>query len=1420
MWETTPIDLSNSFDFSFTVFPGCIDAGADGMVFTLQPNSITQMGNGGGGIGYQGIPNSLGVELDTYQNGWDPVSDHVAIIRNGDVDHTGPNNLAGPVNALSSGGDIEDCNNHNLRVVWNATVNSLSVYFDGNLRLTYNGNIVSSIFNGNPSVYWGFVSSTGGSMNEQRVCTSSFADFTASNNFEVCVGQALNFTDLSGSDLNQILSRQWDFGDQTTSTVSNPTHSYSVAGTYPVQLRITDPSGCPQTITRNVTVHPQPVLSVSTSSSAICPGDHMQLDAQGANLYTWNPTAGLNVFSGPTVQASPASSTTYTVQGTSIFGCVDTTSVQVIVNPAPALSLTPNQSICLGDTINLLAHGASLYAWTPISGISSTSDSSISAYPSTSVTYTVTGTNSSGCSSTSTVDITVNTLPSVQVPANFSLCFGQTAVVQTSGASTYQWIPSSGLNVSTGSSVTASPAINTTYTVIGTSSSGCSSSNTFTIQVDSIPVLHISADTSICSGSIANLSVVGANLYQWSPSPTFSSATDSLIRVSPSNTTTYTVTGTGMNGCTVSSSVRVSVIPLPALQTITGDTLCEGQSVTLTATGATSYSWQPSGGLNAVNGSTVIATPLASTNYTVTGTQQGCSTESVIIIRINPLPVISVPPPITICLNQSTAIHVSGASTYTWSPSSGLSSSTGSNVTAGPSNSCIYTVTGTSSGCSSTATISVTVAPLLNVGVSPAAPVICLGDTSPVHATGASQFQWFPSAGLSSTNSAAVNASPNSTTTYTVIGSSGACSDTTTFTLTVNPLPIVNVSSPAPICAGDTTLLSATGAVTYSWSPSMYLNSVVGDTVAAFPIGSTIYTVVGSSLGCRDTASVMLTVTPLPVVSVLGSDSICFNASTTLSAYGATLYQWSPAAGLNSISGSSVMASPAATTTYTVSGTANLCSSTKTFTLHVIPLPVLNSSQNVNICEGSGTNLHCTGADQYVWSPSIGLDTTSGSVVFASPSTSQIYTVTGTSNQCSSSTGIQVQVLPRPVVSTDPDTHVCKGSSVSIHAHGATDFEWHPHTGLSADTGSVVLAGPENTTTYTITGIMNGCRDTAQITVGVIPLPDVTVSNDTSICEGDHANLMAAGAAHYSWNPESGLSATSGSHVAATPLTTTMYTVTGESNGCSNVSAVTVNVNPLPVVRFSPGTIAGCKPLSVVFRDSSSTPAGSLYSWLVGDTIVENARTFSYQFKSPGNYSVQLTVTSPQQCSATIRKSAVTVYDFPDAMFAISPEVTTILDPSVHLTDLSSDATEWNWSFGDGNELTGIQHPIHSYGDTGTFLVKLIVKNIHGCPDTITGIVRVNEDYAFYIPNTFSPNGDGVNDIFKPLGMGLHGYELLIFDRWGETVFHSNRAEEGWNGFDSVKGRQCQEGVYVYKLKTQDPSGNYREYAGHITLLY
>jgi len=263
VWQSTKIDLNNSFDFSFNVYPGCIDAdGADGIAFILQPLS-TSLGAGGGGMGFSGVSPSIGIVLDTWQNTGDndPAFDHISIQANGVIQHG--NDLAGPVPASVSSNNIEDCQWHVLRIKWDAAIHTLTTYFDGVERLSTEKDLIADIFKNDPMVYWGFSAATGGKFNIQKFCTALNPVFNSGvSNDEFCFGAPVTFSDSSTS-FTTIKSYYWDFGDGTTSTLADPPpHIYAQPGIYKVAHYITAMDNCQsEPFTRTIQIGDKPTVS-------------------------------------------------------------------------------------------------------------------------------------------------------------------------------------------------------------------------------------------------------------------------------------------------------------------------------------------------------------------------------------------------------------------------------------------------------------------------------------------------------------------------------------------------------------------------------------------------------------------------------------------------------------------------------------------------------------------------------------------------------------------------------------------------------------------------------------------------------------------------------------------------------------------------------------------------------------------------------------------------------------------------------------------------------------------------------------------------------------------------------------------------------------------------------------------------------
>ncbi len=357
VWNNNRIDLSQSFAFTFDVNLGCNDAnGADGIAFVLQPVS-TSIGSQGSGLGYQGITPAVGVTLDTWQNTdeGDPTFDHIAIQLNGTLNHNSPNNIAGPVTMLASGGNAEDCNWHTLRVVWDAVAKRYDVYFDGNLRLTLVKDFVADVFSGNPMVFWGFTGSTGGSLNLQRFCTSLTPRFRSLSRQKRCVNEPITFYD-STSSFGPIVKRYWDFGDGSNidSVNIDPVHTYTVAGDYTVTLRVKGTDGCIEVFSQVVRVGSKPVayfkLTGACADSLIGLVDSSYATVGTINSWYWDlGSSGTSILQNPTVTYNTPGPKTIRLAVQSEEGCLsDTTDkvVDVYPNPTAAFSLTNN--ICAG----------------------------------------------------------------------------------------------------------------------------------------------------------------------------------------------------------------------------------------------------------------------------------------------------------------------------------------------------------------------------------------------------------------------------------------------------------------------------------------------------------------------------------------------------------------------------------------------------------------------------------------------------------------------------------------------------------------------------------------------------------------------------------------------------------------------------------------------------------------------------------------------------------------------------------------------------------------------------------------------------------------------------------------------------------------------------------------------------------------
>jgi gliding motility-associated-like protein len=529
VWNTNSISLNQPFDFTFDIFLGCNNAGADGIVFGLQPLG-TGIGSSGGGMGLQGVAPSVGFYIDTWQNtaDFDPVADHFSINANGVIEHNGgPNDFAGPASLPFN---IEDCAWHTLRVTWDPTTLTLQGYIDNILYLTYTGDIVANVFGGNPNVFWGMTGATGGATNQQQFCTTLSTSWATNFPDYACLGQTIDFSD-STTSFGQVVNWDWDFGDGTTSSLQNPSHTYTADGVYNVKLVVTDASGCQDSLTDQVTVA-TPTLNPTAFPSSICPGAFTQVNAglnhpfSGLYSYTWTPGGTLSNPSLPSPLATPAATTMYYISVVDpTTGCSADDSILIQIIQPPVLDPITNVSVCES------------YVFPSIQGTNVTAGAAYFTGPggtgtqynpgdvySTVGQITLYAFDDNGCTDEQSFTLEILPIPIVDLGPDITTCQPDTIILNAGNpGANYLWNDNS-------TNSTLSVGMIGTYWVEVTQS-GCANADTMNVVVSATAVT-LPNDVTICEGNSLLLDVTtpGAT-YLWNDN-----STNSTLDVSTAGT--------------------------------------------------------------------------------------------------------------------------------------------------------------------------------------------------------------------------------------------------------------------------------------------------------------------------------------------------------------------------------------------------------------------------------------------------------------------------------------------------------------------------------------------------------------------------------------------------------------------------------------------------------------------------------------------------------------------------------------------------------------------------------------------------------------------------------------------------------------------------------------------------------------------
>ncbi len=977
------------------------------------------------------------------------------------------------------------------------------------------------------------------------------------------------------------------------------------------------------------------------------------------------------------------------------------------------------------------------------------------------------------------------------------------------------------------------------------------------------------------------------------------------------------------DGLGTDPSVAIDDVVLSTLSAVTittSATACTNQTVTGSITtptiaGAT-YTWvsSPAG---------VVFAPTTGTSTAITYPSAG--TYSIVVVELNPLPTASsntvvvtvsagptvnvTPPSQSICTGSSATLtaNATAGSTFQWF-NGATPLGTASTQVVSPGTTTSYSVVATIGSCTAAASTTVTVGSSLAISAGPSSPSVCPGSAVTLTASGGTTYTWVapPSNTLSTTSTAVDN--PTVATTYTVYVTSGTCNGNLTINVGMSTgLTLTVAASSSTVCPGQTTTLTASGALNYTWSPGSSLSTTSGSVTNASPLTQTTYTVVGDNgAGCTGTAQITISMGAGASIGVSSTASaVCTGFTSTLSATGATSYTWTGTTFTTAIVQPSISVGPG---TYTVLGSTGAgCNSFSVVTINLAPpLNIQVTQSSFTTCVATNfpmqfskpVTLNATGASIYSWAQCNPLYMTIciGPTVTVRPPTSTCYTVTGSTAVCSGSQAVCVTVIPQFTMQVTPQQPIiCIGDSILLKTTAigtlaalpipATSFSTNgyvwteplnaPPPSLSAPLSGTTMAYPLTSCTYTyeIYDARQCVSLPRLITVTVLPKPITSIAIPTinnvatnTVCfvglspgapdntltlTGNNQNvgLPFGVVPTYTWvspylqapcNSQSILSPANNNSIIVNapcrlPQVVTYSLISGYNGipGCrrdDTVSVRAIDCRPVRNIFFETATPNDtiCSRTCVTFLNHTDTMAGGpqQYKWQFAGgapaTSTLNNPTVCYNL--PGVYNVVLTVSNPYALATggstlvAYRQNYIKVVDIPNV---------TIIPPGQQVSDTII-------RFGECVQLTASGAKSYVWREN-YFISSLTAHNVTVCPqqtnlyivrgynssqcaseDSINVIV-VDDCGEMFVPNAFSPNNDGANDVLYVRGHCLETLTFMVFNRWGQKVFETTDKTIGWDG--TFNGDMMNSGVFVYRLEGKDYEGKGYSLKGNVTLI-
>jgi PKD repeat protein len=1254
----------------------------------------------------------------------------------------------------------------------------------------------------------------------------------------------VNYTANTSAD---VITWDWTFDTAPniySGQVPPPIH-YNTTGMHNTSLTVTNSNGCSRTDTETITVHPSPVANIAVSN--LCEGEIANFSSASTTIpgepitdYSWTFGDGYTSSEQNPQHEYVGSGTFDVTLHINTAWCEDSITSSVIVDAKPVVEI--DQDVLQGCSplhvqFSNTTQNADTYLWNFGDGNTSTDTAPAHSFinlTTTDTTYVITCTayNAFGCDNIDTLYVTVyagalaafddnNTPPGC---APYQIAFNNTSI----NAATYLWDFGDG-NTST----LEEPSHlfdNTTgfvqtynVTLYAYHVGGCNDTVSHPVVVYPLPDFSFDlSDLSGCGPLNATMPYIsGAQTYLWNfgdgttstfpiPMHTFENTTIAPIQYE------VTLVATSAFGCADTSSSIITVNPGPLAQFSTNIAAgCSPLTVNLTnlSVNGAQYNWDYDDGQTSINSDTThshtfINSTSSSIVYDVLMTvvsADGCSDTFTVPIEVFPaVEAIFISPeqvcaPLTVQFNNNS----SGAQNYSWDFGNGIQS-TDSN------------------------------------------PEVYFTNSTP---------------------------SPITYTVQMIAYSSYGCTDTTSQIISVYPSPIADfvvdeaaACEPAPVVITNNSMLAASYIWNYGDGTSStnanfehtHIYQAPGNNVETYLISM----IAINQIGCTDTMSVPFNLYPSVTAAFTADTTGCspYNAVFVNQSEGAIIFEWSFGDG-------AISSLPNPTHLYMTDYTTDLvypvqlivesefgCRDTANANMHIYhsPLSVVQVDSLFGCYpQGAVFANQSIGADNYQWVYGTGeTSTTSDSLhthtFYNFGSTMQTYDVilnAYTVNGCSASDNALVQVSPQISADFTVNAEGCSPLTVQFdnNTSGGWSYHWQFGDGDMSnefEPSHTFFNWTDADTTYNVMLIVQnqfGCVDTADAFVAVYPIPQVsfvaspeeqtwpnaTVQlTNTSI--GGNLNWewrMGDGSELYTENPADYIYSNWGEY---------NIRLVGSNSFCSDTAFQTIVINPpIPIADFT-GPASGCAPLTVEFNNLSQYAA--LSTWYFGDGGMANATNPVYTYYTPGTYTVTLIINGYDGTTAQmVQEQIIHVYPSAVAAFTVTPNEVSIPNQPVYCLNLSENATDYEWHFGDDN-VSNEANPIYYYQEEGIYSIMLVANNQFNCPDTMTlyDAVYAKKSGLIEFPNAFTPDPTGANggsynptsyenNVFFPINAGVTEYQLQIYNKWGELLFESNDVNRGWDGY--YRGMMCKQDVYVWKVTARFVDGQRFEQAGDVTLL-